>query len=230
MTPTAASGTPAARRDSYPIGPPDVSHSIRRPGSPLATAKKAAAKAVARGPETGSAPCARASSTTPSVPFNPTFPPIPATGFTTKPMRRTRSRPQPAYLRLPRILCGRCGLSLHRGPFAPCAAEFCRWRHHRKVQQVSSAGNREEGPEGRGEADRRRQARGNSQLDDLKLAPRHGFHVPRVDAEVNPHRRNGQSGPQQEGRMAENPEQAVDECRDRSHPRGVTLRPGVPEC
>src|SRR5947209_10467009 len=195
MTSTAASGTPAARRDSYPIGPPDVSHSTRRLGSPLATAKKAAAKAVARGPATGSAPCARASSATPSVPFNPTLPPIPATGFTTNPMRRTRvETPAGVFAPSASPFAADVGLSLHGGAFAPCAAEFCGRRHDCEVQQVARDCNREEWPEGRGEADRRRQARGNSQLDDLKLAPRHGFQIPRVDTKVNPHRRDGKSG------------------------------------
>ena len=84
------------------MGPEQVSQRTAILGFPAWRDQKAWRNVAARAGAWGTAPAARASSTTPSVPLRPTRPPIPAMGFTRNPMRCTPRRGPRVYFAFPR--------------------------------------------------------------------------------------------------------------------------------
>src|SRR5881396_787078 len=162
-------GMPADRRGISPMGSPPASHMTSRAGSSRERRANASEKARARSPATGWAPAARACSTTPSVPFSPTRPPMPAIGLTTKPMRRNGHKTGPEVFRPSAVRLAFRGSLLLGGPAPPGPRQFGGGRDNRQGGGVAGRRERDHRPQGRRKGDRRRETRRDSELDDLEL-------------------------------------------------------------
>src|SRR5438093_11633566 len=168
-------GMPADRSGIYPIRSPPASQSTSRAGSSHEKRRNASAKARARSPATGSAPAAKACSTTPSVPFNPTRPPMPAIGLTTKPMRRNGHKTDPEVFRPSAVRLAFRRSLLLGGPAPPGPRQFGGGRDNRPVDEGSGRREADHRRRGRRKAHRQRGTRRVTALYGLELPPRHAF-------------------------------------------------------
>src|SRR5205823_14838250 len=217
-------GMPADRSGISPIRSPPASQSTSRAGSSRERRRNASAKARARSPATGSAPAAKACSTTPSVPFNPTRPPMPAIGLTTKPMRRNGHKTGPEVFRPSAVRLALRRSLLLGGPAPPGPRQFGGGRDNRQVDEVADRRERDHRPQGRRKGDRRRETRRDSELDDLEFAPGHRFQIRGTNSKVDPHGGRGEQRAEDELPAHREREGSEQDGTDRGHRGGVPLR------